>query len=767
MGDSPSPPLDDGDRQSPQNDGAPAPGKAKAWRKGGMTRAVVAAAAFTKIGPNGKRGTEGRGSSRVSIANTAIAAGAAKKLRKKGNAGRSHKDENERSEAPQQSSDTTAESSVDAESGHNALRNLIRKKQERKKKEQSKQEKTDDESSSTTVTSHLSSEAHCKGGFTLLNKDTAFEVCSLFGPEVTKEGLNRSNSTSSLWSEASKKNLHSQMVRTKERVKKDRSNDLVLLNTGTPFEVCSLFGPEVPGEARPRRSYSSSSLQSRPIRRSPRSAILRKKVSSSSMSGFTTSSSDQDKTSSGTEGGIRGELKRADKTKVQIQEKEPTTPKSTRKAPPYPTTQEKFAEEAKRTIVANYLASPRRAAICPLPTMSDVIVAAAAAKAIKLKSRDEVPAPSFQEEAERLSRRLLVLCQKGEWESGMEVLKSLDLLVTQKALGRTVLVETSDKITGNTPLMYAAIENRIGFMERLVALGCSVNTRNNEQYTALHFASMYAREDTVNWLLVRKGNPDLKGGPMEQTCVHLACARQYSQSSQIVHVLLKHSTKEARVEEDLANSSPLFTAIEAGNSNVCRELLSVEPERQLNRTKQPLNDTPMHLVARRKDANLAKIFIEAGAHVDVQNKEGQTVLHLASIMGDESMVRVLFMARANPNIVDNQDRAAVHLAAERGFSKIVEFLVEKFKASIYQRTRDGSTLMHIAAINGHPETAMILFERGVPLLMPNRFGARGIHTAAREGHVGVVNSLIKKGERVDARTGDGRTALHIAVEVRK
>ena len=72
--------------------------------------------------------------------------------------------------------------------------------------------------------------------------------------------------------------------------------------------------------------------------------------------------------------------------------------------------------------------------------------------------------------------------------------------------------------------------------------------------------------------------------------------------------------------------------------------------------------------------------------------------------------------------------------------------------------------MHVAAINGHPETAMVLFERGVPLLMPNKFGARGIHTVAREGHSGVVISLIKKGERVDARTGDGWTPLHIAVE---
>ena len=53
------------------------------------------------------------------------------------------------------------------------------------------------------------------------------------------------------------------------------------------------------------------------------------------------------------------------------------------------------------------------------------------------------------------------------------------------------------------------------------------------------------------------------------------------------------------------------------------------------------------------------------------------------------------------------------------YSRIVEFLADKFKASIYDRTRDGSTLMHIAAINGHPETAMILFERGVKLFWMN------------------------------------------------
>ena len=48
--------------------------------------------------------------------------------------------------------------------------------------------------------------------------------------------------------------------------------------------------------------------------------------------------------------------------------------------------------------------------------------------------------------------------------------------------------------------------------------------------------------------------------------------------------------------------------------------------------------------------------------------------------------------------------------------------------------------------------------------MPNRFGARGIHTAAKEGHVSVIDTLIKKGEHVDTKTGDGMSSLHIAVE---
>ena len=131
-------------------------------------------------------------------------------------------------------------------------------------------------------------------------------------------------------------------------------------------------------------------------------------------------------------------------------------------------------------------------------------------------------------------------------------------------------------------------------------------------------------------------------------------------------------------------------------------------------------DTCLHLATRKNDNEMVRLFIEYDANVDAVNREGQTVLHIASLNGDENIIRNLFTARANPTIKDNDDRTAIHLAAERGHTAAVEFLADKFKASVFDRSRDGSTLMHLAALHGHSETAMVLFKKGVPLLMPNK-----------------------------------------------
>ena len=96
-----------------------------------------------------------------------------------------------------------------------------------------------------------------------------------------------------------------------------------------------------------------------------------------------------------------------------------------------------------------------------------------------------------------------------------------------------------------------------------------------------------------------------------------ACAIIIIQNWSIVAILLQRFFFIFFYLQD--GNIPLFAAIEAGNLHVCRELLMQETEAQVKYTKPPLKDTGLHLAARRKDNDMVKLFIEAGAGVDVQN----------------------------------------------------------------------------------------------------------------------------------------------------
>ncbi|XP_055599772.1 serine/threonine-protein phosphatase 6 regulatory ankyrin repeat subunit B isoform X4 [Uranotaenia lowii] len=255
-------------------------------------------------------------------------------------------------------------------------------------------------------------------------------------------------------------------------------------------------------------------------------------------------------------------------------------------------------------------------------------------------------------------------------------------------------------------------------------------------------------------------------GSRQQTAVHLVASRQTGTATAILRALLTAAGKDIRTKTDGKGKIPLLLAVEAGNQSMCRELLSSQTADQLKATTTN-GDTALHLAARRKDVEMARILVDYGASVDFQNGEGQTALHIAAAEGDEAMVKYFYTVRASASIIDNQDRTPMHLAAENGHATIIEILVDKFRASIYERTKDGSTLMHIASLNGHAECANTLFRKGVYLHMPNKGGARSIHTAAKYGHVGIISTLLNKGEKVDVPTNDHYTALHIAVRSAK
>ncbi|XP_012062616.1 PREDICTED: serine/threonine-protein phosphatase 6 regulatory ankyrin repeat subunit A [Atta cephalotes] len=367
------------------------------------------------------------------------------------------------------------------------------------------------------------------------------------------------------------------------------------------------------------------------------------------------------------------------------------------------------------------------------------------------------------------AQRLLGLAARGEWAPVDQLLKTLEKTVQSAGEDGFIvpLAGVLDTTTGMTPLMYAVKDNRSALLDRMIELGSDVGARNNDNYNALHIAAMYSREDVVKLLLSKRGvDPYATGGPRQQTAVHLVASRQTGTATSILRALLGSAGRDIRLKVDGKGKIPLLLAVEAGNQSMCRELLAQQAPDQLRATT-PAGDSALHLAARRRDIDMVRILVDYGAAVDMQNGDGQTALHIASAEGDETLVKYFYGVRASASITDHQDRTPMHLAAENGHASVIELLADKFKASIFERTKDGSTLMHIASLNGHSECATMLFKKGVYLHMPNKRGARSIHTAAGYGHVGIISTLLQRGEKVDAITNDNYTALHIAVESAK
>uniref|UniRef100_A0A0P5ALS6 No mechanoreceptor potential C n=1 Tax=Daphnia magna TaxID=35525 RepID=A0A0P5ALS6_9CRUS len=367
-------------------------------------------------------------------------------------------------------------------------------------------------------------------------------------------------------------------------------------------------------------------------------------------------------------------------------------------------------------------------------------------------------------------KKILWLASKNEWGGLEQAMKTLEQTVAaNKNSPESIapLAGIQDEFTGYTPLMYAVKDNRISLMERMMELGCDLTTVNKDNYNAFHLAVLFSREDVIKNLLSRKADITIPAGPREQNVLHLVASRTGGSGASVAKMLLASGAKDFRLARDTEGYLPLHIAVEIGNMHVTKELLNMNGDLQVKATFGPKMENAFHAATRRRDIELLRILNDQGSPVDAVNADGQTALHIAAADGDENIVKYLHMLHANPNISDNEDRTPVLIAAERGKTTVVEILTEKFRASCLDRTKDGSTLLHVASFHGHPETALMLLKKGVPLHMPNKSGARSIHIAARKGHVGVIQTLLLKGEQVDATTNDNYTALHVAVQAGK
>ncbi|KAG1673357.1 Ankyrin-1 [Nymphon striatum] len=217
--------------------------------------------------------------------------------------------------------------------------------------------------------------------------------------------------------------------------------------------------------------------------------------------------------------------------------------------------------------------------------------------------------------------------------------------------------------------------------------------------TALHLACFHVKEEMVKFLLTKKADPLIPGGDNEQFPLHMVCTKQTGAALAILLNILKVSGKDARMHKDKNGAIPLLLAAECGNHGICRELATQQTQEQTEYLHPVSGDAAIHVSTRKKDITTVKVFLEAKQNVNFKNKEGQAPLHIASQNGDVAMAKLFFHAKANPNIQDNEHRTPLHIAAQAGSTSIVDFLTDKFKASVFERTKGKKRPLKIAEEN--------------------------------------------------------------------
>ena len=224
-----------------------------------------------------------------------------------------------------------------------------------------------------------------------------------------------------------------------------------------------------------------------------------------------------------------------------------------------------------------------------------------------------------------------------------------------------------------------------------------------------------------------------------------------------------------------------------------------------------LGATALTIAAIANQPAAAAWLIDNGADVNASNRDGGVALHGAVFAGQAEITENMLAAGATVSIptangLSVWDIAAIDWETTSDFASLLQLdltedavmsgrkkivaMLEPYRADLARAdiwtavatgnvdalrghvgrgadvnamSTEGATMLSIAALFGHRETAAILIEAGAELDAQNETnGSTAIHGAAAFGRVDIVRLLLDKGADANATTWDGATPLQAA-----
>ena len=167
-----------------------------------------------------------------------------------------------------------------------------------------------------------------------------------------------------------------------------------------------------------------------------------------------------------------------------------------------------------------------------------------------------------------------------------------------------------------------------------------------------------------------------------------------------------------------------------------------------------------------RDGRDLALLALAGADVDsvTADHREDTACIVAAMAGHASALACLRGLGADINRGNSGGTTPLICAAQEGQEECVRALLD-LAAEVEARDEDGCTALHLAAQKGHAGCVRVLLDRGAEIeARMDGIAMTPLLAAASQGMRECLEALAARGADLGARTGDGRTAAHLAAQ---
>ena len=326
----------------------------------------------------------------------------------------------------------------------------------------------------------------------------------------------------------------------------------------------------------------------------------------------------------------------------------------------------------------------------------------------------------------------------------------------------------SNQISVNTtcndqafPLMFACFdEGHLDHMKTLIQYGAGINARDIDGSTLLHFASRYAEQEIVEFLLKSNQISVNATNNTQATPLMFACLDGGRPDN--MKTLIQYG---ADISARDINAETLLHFGSRYSKQEIVEFLLNSNQISVNATNK---DQATPLIFACWDGGRLdnmKTLIQYGADINARDIDGKTLLHLASGHSKQEIVEFLLkLNQISVNTTNNDQETLLMLACfDGGRLDNMKTLIQ-YGADIIAKFNDGSTLLHLASTCSKQEIVEFLLKLNqISVNATNNNQATPLMLACLDGgRLDNMNTLIQYGADINARDINGSTLLHFA-----